>query len=304
MLCVKAKKQDAEKVKQDLIARKVLAKGYRPDTDKDYIYFPIKENIDIYKTEDREVQPTNKIKIDLSSYDQVGDIVIVHEEVSKESAEKLLQHKNVKVVLRKKGIHQGEFRTQDLEFLAGEKRKETIYKENGITMKVNVENSYFSPRLSTERKRIAELVKDNEKVLVLFSGIAPYPLVIAKLANPQLIVAVEKNPKAHKYALENCKKYKNIELHNLDAKDFTHKERFDRIIMPLPMKASDYLTLAASLLKKGGIIHMYDFTKEEDIPESSTKKVKEKLVNAKILNITKCGQYSPGRYRICVDIEI
>jgi hypothetical protein len=37
--------------------------------------------------------------------------------------------------------------------------------------------------LSTERKRISELVKPGEKVLVMFSGAAPYVCVIAKKTN-------------------------------------------------------------------------------------------------------------------------
>jgi tRNA (guanine37-N1)-methyltransferase len=214
-----------------------------------------------------------------------------------------LKINGVKVVLRKKGIHHGEFRTQDLECLFGEKRKETVYKENGVFMKLNVERCYFSPRLGTERMRIANLVKKGEKVLVLFSGVGPYPLVIARHSHASLIVGVEKNPVAHKYAVYNCRKYLNIKLINKDVKDFKTKEKFDRILMPLPKSAEDFLDVAAKFLNKNGVIHFYDFQEEKDIPQKTLEKIKSKIPKIKVLDIVRCGQYAPGKYRVCVDFR-
>jgi len=236
------------------------------------------------------------------AHDIEGDIAVVGEDVSKKVCNELLKNKkNINVVLRKKGIHSGEFRTQKLEIICGEARKETIYKENGVQMKLDVERCYFSPRLSTERMRIADLVKDKEKVLVLFSGVAPYCLSIAKNANPSLIVGVEKNPIAHEYAVWNCRKYKNIELFNKDARDFEYKGKFDRVLMPLPKSADDFLDVAFKFVKKNGIVHFYDFLHENDIPDVALEKIKKKI---KVLKIVKCGQYSPGKFRICVDFQV
>src|SRR3989338_1865195 len=95
-----------------------------------------------------------------TSYDVIGSIAII--EIPKELKKKekiigeaiLKLRKEVKTVCKKAGIHQGKYRTQKLKIIAGEKTKETVYRENGCLMKLNVEKVYFSPRLSTERKRI------------------------------------------------------------------------------------------------------------------------------------------------------
>lgn len=237
------------------------------------------------------------------SHDIIGDIAVVGEEVTKKECKEILKKKNINVVLRKKGIHYGEFRVQDLEVICGEARKETIYKENGVEIKLDVERCYFSPRLSTERMRIAGLVKKNENVLVMFSGVAPYCLVIAKHSKAKKIVGVEKNPIAHEYAVWNCRKYPNIELFNNDIRDFKSKEKFDRILMPLPRSAEDFLDVALKFAKKNTVIHFYDFLHESEIPDKALEKIK-KIGKFKVLKVAKCGQYSPRKFRICVDFKI
>ena len=74
--------------------------------------------------------------------------------------------------------------------------------------------------------------------------------------------------------------------------------------MPLPKGAEDFLELIKGILKKNGIVHFYDFSLEEDIPESSVKKIKKIFSKAEILNVIKCGNYAPRKYRVCVDFKI
>ena len=74
-------------------------------------------------------------------------------------------------------------------------------------------------------------------MLVMFSGCAPYPIVIAKNAKPAEIAAVELNPVAYDYAVENVKlnKANNVTLFEGDVNEVVpilHK-KFDRILMPL-----------------------------------------------------------------------
>ena len=77
-------------------------------------------------------------------------------------------------------------------------------------------------------------------------------------------------------------------------------KKFDRIVMPLPSDAEYYLDLAIKKLNKNGVIHFYDFQRKENIPNASIEKIK-KHCNPKILNVVKVGQYSPRKYRICID---
>ncbi|MCX6711438.1 MAG: methyltransferase domain-containing protein, partial [Candidatus Woesearchaeota archaeon] len=216
----------------------------------------------------------------------------------------LQQHKNVKTVFKKYGVHKGKHRTQNLKFLAGINTKETIYKENNVFIKLDVEKCYFSPRLSSERLRISKLVKPNESILVMFSGVMPYGLTISKNTKAKEIYGIELNKTAHKYAKENTQLNKlfNIELYQGDIKKVLPKinKKFDRIIMPLPKGSQIYLNLALKKLKPKGTIHLYLFSKDSDF----NKIIKQYSKKFKKVNLIKCGQYSPHVYRICLDLKI
>lgn len=139
-----------------------------------------------------------ELELLVRSYDVVGDLAIIIIAEGLEHREKLIGeailaiNKNVKVVLKRAGMYQGEFRLIPLEVIAGENRKETQCKENGVRLSLNPEIAYYSVRSSSERQRIAELVQAGEQVLVMFSGVAPFPLVIAKNSRAAAIVGVEK----------------------------------------------------------------------------------------------------------------
>ncbi len=91
--------------------------------------------------------------------DIVGDIAILKFKknifwpVKKIRAIKFLkENKNVTTILEKTSGFSGELRTLSTKHLAGIKTKQAIYKENGCIFKFNIDESYFSPRLSNERK--------------------------------------------------------------------------------------------------------------------------------------------------------
>ena len=108
--------------------------------------------------------------------------------------------------MEKSSERKGIFRKREYRFLAGEKKYTTVHREYGLQFKVNPTEVYFSPRELTERQRIAAQVKPKETVMVMFSGVGPYGLAIAKkqpLVNQ--VICIEMNPKAAKYARENIR---------------------------------------------------------------------------------------------------
>ena len=115
--------------------------------------------------------------------------------------------------------------------------------------------------------------------LVMFSGCAPYVLVITKNSKPKAVYGVEINKKAHGYALENVKlnRIKNAELFHGDVRKIIPKlrKKFNRILMPLPKTGEDFLGIALNASKKGTIIHFYDFSGQDTFPSSSITKVKK-----------------------------
>ena len=275
-----------------------------------------KKNLKFYlkdKLSEKELQfmPT--------SFDVVGDILIFSDfpkELSKKEkliGEVILQtFPHIKTVLKKTKKYSGKFRTPKLKIIAGEKRKETTHKENEVFIKLDVEKVYFSARMSSERKRIAELIKPNESVLVMFSGAGPYPLVIARNSQAKEVYGIEINPTANKYSLENIRKNKmenKVKVFLGDVRKVMPKinKKFDRILMPLPKGGESFLDLALEYIKKNGVIHFYDFLHEDEF-EKAHEKIKKACEKSKkkfrILNTVKCGQYSPGFYRVCVDFAV
>ena len=121
-----------------------------------------------------------------SAFDQVGDIIIVRIPDSLLSKKKIIgetlleQVKTAKSVFYQSSSVEGEFRTRDLEILAGEDKTETEYKEFGCRFLVDVKKAFFSPRLSTERDRIADLVQEGETVINMFGGVGMFSIIAAK----------------------------------------------------------------------------------------------------------------------------
>jgi tRNA (guanine37-N1)-methyltransferase len=123
----------------------------------------------------------------ISAFDQIGEIIIVRIPDSLLSKKKIIGETLLKEVKTAKSVFyqvsavEGDFRTRKLEILAGEDNTETEYKEFGCKFTVDVENAYFSPRLSTERERIANLIQGGEVITNMFAGIGMFSIMAANM---------------------------------------------------------------------------------------------------------------------------
>ncbi len=338
MLTVKVPLKEAEKVKKRLMQKDIFLRDYGFSRDEDFIYFPIKERFgdeleyvekDLQKRPGQgktlkealsDVLPPEVLSKVKTSYDTVGEIAILEidrdlKEYDSLIGETLLSsNKKIKTVLAKDASHEGVFRTQKMRFLAGIDTRVALHKENGVVLEVDVEKVYFSTRLSTERKRIAELVRPGEKVLVCFSGCAPYPCVLGKKTSASKIVGVEINPEGHRLGLENVKRNKltNVELICGDVlkviPDVVDKYgTFDRVLMPLPKSAEDFLDTVIPAVRKGGMVHFYAFLHRDEFSKAHNwigESCKRLGRSFKILDTVKCGQHAPYTHRICVDFMV
>jgi tRNA (guanine37-N1)-methyltransferase len=332
MLCAKVPLRQAEKIRKYLAEKGLLEEGYKPSRTKTSVCFPITSRGGIagkfrniaFGDADFEKAPSKaqkQARNTIGSYDIVGDIAIVEipknlQKGRKRIAKSILSmHKNISTVLMKKGGHEGTYRLQKLELIGGAAKRETLHREHGCLLRLDVEKVYFSPRLSTERKRIASQVKKGESVLVMFSGCGVYPIIISKNSRAGEIYGVEINPTAHRYALGNAglNRAGNVVLLKGDARKVVSKlkKRFDRIVMPLPKDAGDFLETAFLAAKKGSIIHLYGFFEERrkgDLPSDVLagigRECKKAGLRYRILRWVKCGQTGPRSYRVCVDFKI
>jgi len=230
-----------------------------------------------------------ELKILPGSYDIVGDIAVIRipndlRHRAKEIAKAIMEiNRHVKTVLNQVSPVSGSFRLRRLEWIMGEKRTVTIHREYGCLFKVDLEKCYFSPRLSYERFRVAELVRPSETVINMFAGVGCFSILIAKRSKVDKVYSIDLNPWAIKYAIENIRLngVEHIVEAILGDAKMIIEERFvetaDRVLMPLPEKAYEYLDYAIEALKpNGGTIHYYDFIhagKDED----PICKVKEKI---------------------------
>ncbi len=266
-----------------------------------------------------------KIKVP-NSYDVVGSIAILKFEDAKlkekkKIAKKLLnERKNIKTVVEKKEKIKGRLRTLNTRHLAGKKTTETIHVESGCKFKVDIEDCYFSPRLSNERLEIARKInkmrKKKKKVLVMFSGVAPYPIIIAKYAKPKKVYSVELGRKCSKYAKENIKLNRvNVKHIQGDVKKVLPKlkEKFDVIVMPRPRLKNTFLQQAFSVSRKNTRIIYYGFGKNiENIKEKIkneasifSKKIKGKTrTKIRFLEEDTAGNIAPYKFRYRIIFKI
>ncbi len=254
-----------------------------------------------------------------SAFDQVGDIIIVRIPDSLLSKKKIIgktlleQVKTVKSVFYQASSVEGDFRTRDLEILAGENKTETEYKEFGCRFIVDVEKAFFSPRLSTERDRIADLVQEGETVINMFGGVGMFSIIAAK-RKKCTVYNIDINPIAAKL----CEK--NIELNKLagkvisihgDASKIVEeklKDKGDRVLMLLPERSDEFLNSAIFAAKNNGIIHYYSHIHADE--KSKAAKLSEKHyseitpVKSNILDSKIVRAVGPRYYQTVVDVRI
>lgn len=253
------------------------------------------------------------------SFEIIGDIVIVDipEEILNVREEIiegiLLKHKHVKTILRKIGEVNGEFRVAKYEIIHGS-QTETHVKEHGARFLVDPTKVYYSVKLSGERERVIKLVKPGEKVLVMFAGVGPYPILIARLSNPSLVFGIELNPEAVNYFKKNIelnKVQEKVRVFEGDVKKVLPElnEQFDRILMPAPNTAEEFVSSLKGKIKTGGWVHYYTFAGvDEEEDGSLALKVcnlfKENGMTIDIQNIRKCGHFAPYVYRYVLDLKV
>ena len=331
MKCVKVPLREINNTRIKLMSDGLMSMEYRIKTTDEYGYIPITDDIEGYAIEDIELEPVKRVPHNFAeiledeltseeienlktSFDTIGDIVILEIPDELQDKKQLIgdaayKFTKRKAIYMKKSAIKGTIRVRDLEFLSGVDDSLTIHKEHGVRLKLDVREVYFSPRLATERKRVMESVKDGEKILDMFCGIGPFPIVIARNKDVD-ITAVDINEAAIKYLDENIKLNKlkgNIESYCGDVREVSKgfKTKFDRIIMNLPGLAYSFLDVAIDLIEDDGIINYYEFS---DSYEQGIKRLNEAAIGAgkkvEILNTRKVKSISPDEWHVSIDAKI
>jgi tRNA (guanine37-N1)-methyltransferase len=253
------------------------------------------------------------------AFDQIGNIIILRIPDSLLYKRKIIGEVLLDKVKMAKSVYcqlspvEGDYRIRKLELLAGEDKTETEYKEHGCRFKVDVEKTFFSPRLSTERERIAEFINDDETIINMFGGVGMFSIVAAKKKKCH-VYNIDINPDAARLCSENILLNKlkgTVESIEGDAAKIIEErlvDTGDRVLMLLPERSDEFLESAMRAAKKKSTIHYYchiHAEKKEHVSSLASQhflsvvNVKSEILGSKIVR-----PVGPRFYQAVVDASI
>lgn len=256
-----------------------------------------------------------------SAFDQIGDIVIIKIPDGLMPKKKLIADaivanvKTAKAVFAQVSAVKGDFRVRELEFIAGENRTVTEYKEHACRFRVDVARAYFSPRLSTERLRIAEMVGNDETIINMFAGVGTYSVVIARMNKTCRVYSIDSNSAASELDKINAQLNKvQDRVFSIcgDAAEVIKGKlagQANRVLMPLPERAKEFVDSAVLALKEKGIVHYFAHVKAD------SKKVGRELgledardafaeYDHQVLGTRVVREVGPRIYQIVADVSV
>ncbi len=247
----------------------------------------------------KEIIPSECHDILPRAFDIIGNIAIIELNrdeqkplrlYTKEIGQVLLKnHPNIKSVYEKASDIEGVYRTRKFDLIAGINNTETIHKENLCKYHVDIEQTFFSPRLAYERQRIANLDTEfnlNGIIWDVFCGVGPFTLQISKQYPKSQSVGTDINCRAIELAKKNIKLNKirgKIEFYCQDVTKISSFSTFSilqhnisRFIMNLPEKSIQFLKYLPPFIQNGGsLLHIYQFNNKIN-PIQEAKEIFEK----------------------------
>lgn len=284
------------------------------------------------------------------SFDVVGDIAVLHSLATTDAEERrrvgeaiLQKNKGIKVVALRESALNGFERAPGQEgfvILAGAARSPliTTHNEYGIKCVVDLQATFFSPRMGPERLRICQQVARGEHVLVLFCGVGMDAMQIAGRTEASSVVAIELNEvaiecarRAHRMLERNkgvkcvgaAERLQIIQADVLEVVPTLPKDHFDRIVAPRPKEGAldgdlgdgdgglDFLdTLLPVLKQDGGECHWYEFVADHEFPTCErsrrllTQSCEKHELTMEVIHVAKVGSVAKRQFRCCIDFRV
>jgi tRNA (guanine37-N1)-methyltransferase len=218
------------------------------------------------------------------SFDVVGDVVLVRIPKSLEArreeigAALLSFVPGARLVGADRGVH-GPERRREVERIAGAGSWRTRHRENGLELDVDLEQAYFSPRLSREHERVAAEVARGDRVYDLCCGVGPFSVTIARDGRAASITAVDANPVAVEMLRSTAQRYPfaaRIDVVEGRLESFVPRaEPRERVILNLPHEGIKYLPSVARTVAPRGRLYYYEVASRDELESRS-----EVVVNA------------------------
>ncbi len=329
--CIVVPPERGEEIRRRLMNLGVLHKHLRIVREGDRLFIPTTTRVDLdFPAEQREfgegfvavrsykdvVEVPAPLRRSLpSSFDVIGDIAVLKipnelKRYREEIGRAILRwNPTLRVVVEDHGVR-GKRRVRSIEVIAGERRTTTVHTEHGLRYAVDLAHAYFSPRLASERQRIADQVLAGEIVADPFAGVGPYAILIAKRRRPKTVHASDVNPAAVGLLRANvgANRIDRVATHEGDARQILERIRpVDRVILDLPHTAFDHLGHAFEALGARGVVHVYRILKRAD-ERAAADRIRAIAAHAgmevKDLRLHTVRAYSPTQHHVAFDVTV
>ncbi len=330
-LCVEVPVRGGEEIRRQLQASGLLRKDLRIERAGSALYIPVTAPPGpphrTLEREFREAFATARSYRDLvevpprltsllpKAFDAIGDIIVLRmpeelREFEGRIGEAILRwDPAVRTVAVDEGVR-GELRVRNVRVVAGEPKTRTQHVEFGLRYLVDVEHAYFSPRLGSERLRVAKQVRPGEVVVDMFAGVGPYAILIARTRKPKAVHAIDANPAAVELLRENVRRNRaeSVVVHGGAGQDLLPGlAPVDRVIMDLPQTGREFLPATVPHVRTGGVVHFYtiaDRTRVREAGEDAVELARRGGGTAKVIASRVVRGYSPGKVHLAIDLRI
>ncbi|SHK13933.1 class I SAM-dependent methyltransferase [Haladaptatus paucihalophilus] len=320
--CVRVEREEGEAARRELAESDLIVDEVEIVVEDGWLYIPVTDPDAIpptfeVVTRDLPTRTTQQMPADIlgfePSYERLGKIVLIDEddpELATEVADAVVASAlPVETVLNRASKVKGETRVRDWDVLAGN-GTETVHREYGCEFLLDVARVYFSPRLATERHRVAEQVEPDERAFDMFAGVGPFVIPFAKRG--ATVVGADVNDVAIDYLNENARRNGVEDRVTAICGDVretaTEYENWaDRLVMNLPHSADEFLDTAVSLAGDECVVHYYDIQHEDDPfgpGEAAIRAAAEPEYDVSVETRQTVRSYAPHELNVCLDVRL
>ncbi|MFP8951857.1 class I SAM-dependent methyltransferase [Natrialbaceae archaeon A-arb3/5] len=319
---VRVEREEGEATRRQLADADLIDDEYEIDVEDGSLYVPVTEP-DAVADEfavvtrpaiKRETQTTPADLLGFEpSYERLGRAVLLDEdddERARDIADAVLESDlPVETVVNKQSKVKGETRVRDWDVLAGEDT-EVVHREYGCEFALDLAAVYFSPRLATERHRVAEQVAAGERAFDMFAGVGPFVIPFAKRGAE--CIGVDLNEDAIAYLRENARRNGVTECVTAVCADVTeaageYEGWADRLVMNLPHSADEFLDAAVAVAGDDCVLHYYDIQHEDDPfgpGERAIRAAAEPEYEVTVETERTVRSYAPHEVNVCLDVRL
>jgi tRNA (guanine37-N1)-methyltransferase len=326
--CVRVPRAAGEETRRELAAAGLLDTDHEIVVDDGALYIPVTDpdaatgrdtdaDVDVVYRDaperDGQTTPASVLGFE-PSYERLGSIVILDEdddERARAVADAIVESDlPVETVVNRASEVKGELRVRDWDVLVGAET-ETVHREYGHGFALDIARVYFSPRLATERHRVATKVDAGERVFDMFAGVGPF--VVPMAARGAEVVGVDLNPAAVDYLRDNAERNgvtERVTAVEGDVRDVAgeFEDWADRIVMNLPHSAGEFLETAVFLAGDDCVLHYYDIQHEDDPFTPGIEAIREAAepagytVTVETEHVVR--SYAPHEVNVCLDVRL